>query len=323
MPNPVVGEHVGKSIYQKLLLEESTGRAPTVPLPEDFVYTANAVPIPAKENRSTRTIARRLASMRIPSSRTMPSIIPVPSEIEAPKRGLSVRSISQQIEVSVPASETHGDTKSTGLPRVPAVRSIQNRSDFSVPASETLVDKQPTGSPCALIGPTEPFECVPGTIPSDTATTLSRLSATISESIKACIKSSPQALSRSTLSIHTRPHVVKWVDYTNKFGIGYILANGSIGCVFNGTESRASTCILVPDAESHLRRRQDQASYSERHQLVPREGLPVMFLENRGDQGLERVAVPLAASRSTSTKPACLRNCRRCRTASRTRSAAC
>lgn len=104
--------------------------------------------------------------------------------------------------------------------------------------------------------------------------------------------------------------VVKWVDYTNKFGLGYILNDGSIGCILRSIQVESSSsstggesdkepghlppaCLLIHGAERHILRREDP-SYVDRHQIVPmstsgNEG--IYFYENNGEQGLERVRV--------------------------------
>lgn len=89
--------------------------------------------------------------------------------------------------------------------------------------------------------------------------------------------------------------VVKWVDYTNKFGLGYILSNGSVGCIFKSSLATSGyttgrippTCVIVRDAERHLQNR-GKESYIDRHQLVPVSGAPIEFYENRGEEGISR-----------------------------------
>ncbi|ROT40030.1 serine/threonine-protein kinase plo1 [Sodiomyces alkalinus F11] len=115
-----------------------------------------------------------------------------------------------------------------------------------------------------------------------------------------------RALNARTMAIisakdKTPPHphvVVKWVDYSNKFGLGYILNNGSVGCVLRDIPTTdtgklatlPSACMLVRNAERHIERRQDE-TYPERHQPVPpRE--KVHFFESNGEAGLNRVSVP-------------------------------
>ncbi|KAF3480859.1 cell cycle serine/threonine-protein kinase CDC5/MSD2 [Arthroderma uncinatum] len=83
------------------------------------------------------------------------------------------------------------------------------------------------------------------------------------------------------------PYVVKWVDYTNRYGIAYVLDEGSVGCVFRGENGYPASGVVVRDGESHLRQKarakgdpESATPYSEVDQLVPRDGQPVEFYEN-------------------------------------------
>ncbi|EEH07142.1 serine/threonine-protein kinase plo1 [Histoplasma capsulatum G186AR] len=99
------------------------------------------------------------------------------------------------------------------------------------------------------------------------------------------------------------PYVVKWVDYTNRYGIGYVLDDGSVGCVFKGEHGRPASCVVVRDGERHIRRKayskeNPRIAYADANQLVPRNGQPVEFYENvdvqdnsNSEGGVRRVLV--------------------------------
>ncbi|KAJ5887238.1 hypothetical protein N7504_011285 [Penicillium tannophilum] len=90
-----------------------------------------------------------------------------------------------------------------------------------------------------------------------------------------------------------QPHayVIKWVDYTNRYGIGYVLDDGSVGCVFKGENGQPASSVIVRDGERHIRRKARSVDngeekgipYSEAEYLIPRNGSPVEFYENRDD----------------------------------------
>ncbi|KAJ5114422.1 hypothetical protein NUU61_000181 [Penicillium alfredii] len=91
-----------------------------------------------------------------------------------------------------------------------------------------------------------------------------------------------------------QPHayVIKWVDYTNRYGIGYVLDDGSVGCVFKGENGQPATSVVLRDGERHIRRKarsvdsseEKEFPYSEADQLVPRDGDSVEFYENHDDE---------------------------------------
>ena len=147
----------------------------------------------------------------------------------------------------------------------------------------------------ALIGPDEVLEFLPHSSPDEVLLQLLDLQRMLEASLtrKSDSKSqfSPEVIDNRSKNFKDRPVVVKWVDYTNKFGIGYILANGTVGCVFKGDDTSSPTCVVVANAESHFKRR-SSPSYGDRHQIVPRHGPSIEFIENCGLEGLKRVLVP-------------------------------
>lgn len=147
----------------------------------------------------------------------------------------------------------------------------------------------------ALIGPDEVLECLPGSKPDDVLRQLQRLHNELEISLKNLARgkdnSQIEEFDTKSQNFKHRPVVVKWVDYTNKFGIGYILANGTVGCVFKGDETSNPTCVVVAGAEDHLKKR-NVTKYGEKHQMVHAKGAPIEFIENCGLEGLKRVLVP-------------------------------
>ena len=147
----------------------------------------------------------------------------------------------------------------------------------------------------ALIGPDEVLECLPNSKPDDVLGQLQRLHSELEISLKDLAggrsRSHLSEFDAQSQNFKQRPVVVKWVDYTNKFGIGYILANGTVGCVFKADETSNPTCVVVAGAEEHLKKR-NVTKYREKHQIVNARGAPIEFIENCGIEGLKRVLVP-------------------------------
>ena len=148
--------------------------------------------------------------------------------------------------------------------------------------------------PNQLIGPDEVLEFLPNSSPDNVLLQLQdlhrELEISLTQMARSQSRTSPEDIDAKSKSFKHRPVVVKWVDYTNKFGIGYILANGTVGCVFKGDETCSPTCVVVAEAESHFKKRKSPG-YADRHQIVPRRGSSIEFIENCGSQGLKRVLV--------------------------------
>lgn len=155
-------------------------------------------------------------------------------------------------------------------------------------------EDRPQEDTATLFSPSEYQEEVPDTQPDLVLDRLRKLQA----ELERALNSRSMAILKSTDKTPAPPQiVVKWVDYTNKFGLGYILNDGSVGCILRSipTQDGGKTamlppaCMLVHGAERHCLRR-DDASYADRHQIVPmNEG--IYFYENNGERGISRVRV--------------------------------
>ncbi|OAX81111.1 PLK protein kinase [Emergomyces africanus] len=155
-----------------------------------------------------------------------------------------------------------------------------------------------------LIHPDEQAELMPGTTTREVLSDLRMYLKNFAQ-LQSFAASTSRAWQRHQLSSLSDPHsyVVKWVDYTNRYGIGYVLDDGSVGCVFKAEHGRPASCVVVRDGERHIRQKayskeNPRHAYSDADQLVPRNGQPVEFYENveaRGDYssggGTKRVLV--------------------------------
>ena len=166
------------------------------------------------------------------------------------------------------------------------------------PASRPRATPNTPKAKNSLISPNEVSESLPNTKPDEVLQQLQKLHKELETCLKDFSNESAdprlQNIDVKNKSFKHRPVVVKWVDYTNKFGIGYILANGTVGCVFKSDETSFQSCVVVAGAEMHLKRRRT-SSYADKHQAVPSKGPPVEFIENGGEDGLKRVLVQASA----------------------------
>lgn len=142
-----------------------------------------------------------------------------------------------------------------------------------------------------VIGPDEVSECLPNTKPGEVLDKLKILLSEVNRALHRTGSDYRDAVDLRGVLIKPRPVVTKWVDYTNKFGIGYILSNGTVGCVISGEKNTPSTGVVLAGAEQHFKLRKFGA-YSEKHQIVPKYGAPVEFFQTWGTAGLNRVFVP-------------------------------
>ena len=145
----------------------------------------------------------------------------------------------------------------------------------------------------SLIGPDEVAESMVGTTPKAVCASLGKLH----DELVSCLKSTSSyqgdhrsIIAQSAKSLKDRPLVTHWVDYSHKFGIGYILENGTIGCILNSEEGKPPSHIVVARSEIHQRNRRYN-DYVDKNQVVRTDGAPVAFYEDCGEEGLQRVLV--------------------------------
>ena len=144
-----------------------------------------------------------------------------------------------------------------------------------------------------LISPDEVAESLVGTSPKCVLASLKTLQAELLSCLDG--KSQYRGSHKAFLAACERreksgPVVQKWVDYSHKFGVGYMLENGTIGCLLNGGKGKPPSCVAIAHADVHYKKKQSW-SYSEKHQIIDKDGAPVAFFENCGEDGFRRVLV--------------------------------
>ncbi|KAJ4196486.1 Cell cycle serine/threonine-protein kinase cdc5/MSD2 [Fusarium falciforme] len=162
------------------------------------------------------------------------------------------------------------------------------------PAAPPKRDYAESVRPATLFSSSERQDQISGTRPDLILDRLHRLQT----ELERALNSRTMAIISSKMVAPPHPHVVvKWVDYTNKFGLGYILNDGSVGCILRDipTTENGKAALLPPagvfirGAERHILRREDE-TYEDRSQPLPMTE-PIKFFENNGETGLSEVIV--------------------------------
>lgn len=202
---------------------------------------------------------------------------------EAPEAGF--RSLRGTARTALPSSRS--------APVLPASEKPIASSSAPVGAPQKL--RSDALPPASLFSPSERPTQIIGSKPDDVLERLRRLQT----ELERALNSRSMAIISSKTTTPPHPHiVVKWVDYTNKFGLGYILNDGSVGCVLRDIATKTDSGsaaqlppagVFIRGAERHILRRQD-ARYADRHQPVPMTR-PIKFFENNGESGLAQAAV--------------------------------
>ncbi|KAI2640437.1 kinase-like protein [Hypomontagnella submonticulosa] len=329
-------QSIYKSTWREVALEEKAGLTPIIPLAEGIVYRPyeevskeqNLIQVPSrpapqpvtkKEDESTGTQTGATGLLRAPpqsfaaqqraqsrpakpagvlQSRTL-NDMPAPSA-SGTIRSRARRELPQSSTESSLPSKTATSSSSATVRRTPSTEVTAPTTTIEKTVPQKKQDERktapttteaPTGT---LFGPTERKMAVPYSQPD---LVLDRLRQLQSE-LERALNSRSMAIMGKTPTPQPPHIVVKWVDYSNKFGLGYILNDGSVGCVLKSIPGSAKggktvtlppSCILVREAEQHCSRRHDPG-YPDRNQIIPMTQA-IQFYENNGEAGLSTVFV--------------------------------
>jgi serine/threonine protein kinase len=198
------------------------------------------------------------------------------------------RSVRGSVRSALPSSRSEAEPRPTERAASPtSTTSSASQSSHQRKKSEPV-------RAASLFGPAEQPTGISGSKPDAILERLRKLQA----ELERALNSRTMAIISSKTVAPPHPHVVvKWVDYTNKFGLGYILNDGSVGCILRDipTTDGSRNAMLPPagvfirGAERHILRRQDE-TYPDRHQPVPMTQA-IKFFENNGEGGLAEVSV--------------------------------
>ncbi|KAI5287605.1 Cell cycle serine/threonine-protein kinase cdc5/MSD2 [Ascosphaera acerosa] len=204
---------------------------------------------------------------------------------------------------SAPASQQARQAKSQ--PDAAAAASAATAPSKSAAATKSRANI----SLAPLIHPDEPSEMMPGSTPAEVMRVLERYLISLGsfddpQQTTDIVKARRKAR-RARAQPH--PYVVKWVDYTNRYGIGYVLDDGSIGCVFKADNGGPASGVVLRHGEAHIRKKarakktpRPAEQYADYNQLVPRHGADIEFYESTAPRseysgGLRKTLVPPSA----------------------------
>jgi serine/threonine protein kinase len=169
------------------------------------------------------------------------------------------------------------------VPQAEIVEILSDHEPEERPSAQALSLPPPPRMSKTLPRPrkvTNPSDAHPDT---DPTTVLERLTA-FRDNLAAAISNSP-SLARQTsrpdpADAENLPFVCKWVDYSVKHGVGYVLKDGTVGCVFNASAKHNTpvTHVYNHDGRRWLAKLRKDLENSE---IVPLE-----ILEDRGTDGI-------------------------------------
>jgi myosin-1 len=218
------------------------------------------------EQATDQPALTRQASRRCKATRVDSVILPKPIVQEKPVERARTASRRGRITSRVPSIETQ--TIKDDTVKKPQQNIIVISSDESTPPSSS----------------SDP-SLVPLTDPGSVLARVSQLRDNIASVLEGRSNGSKRSLKCPKL-----PFVTKWVDYSRKLGVGYVLDDGSIGCIMTSTSRHPVTNVVVRNGFSYL---QDS-----KKDLDTIGQIPLEYYECQ-DDGLKQIAVGAERKRST------------------------
>ncbi|KJY02427.1 serine/threonine protein kinase [Zymoseptoria brevis] len=160
-------------------------------------------------------------------------------------------------------------------------------SSSSVPTASLHLSKAPQMT-SRLPQPQRRDDLSPSIPHTDPTTVLDKLS-TFRDNLTAALSSSSSTSPYSPSHAEELPFVSRWVDYSRKHGIGYVLSNGTVGCIINASASRSDATKTHP--VTHVLARNGQYwlnRISRDKKFTNLDAVPLQFFEDHGAAGLQR-----------------------------------
>lgn len=164
---------------------------------------------------------------------TAPAPLRVPKEARPTTRARAAKEPAKEVPKA-----------STGLPDLPPLRVIKTsvrESERAEPASQSTTSRS-----------TARYRTISSDMPAtDPVTVLARLM-TFRDNLERALDKKPTKSRRDQPP--QLPFVAKWVDYSRRYGVGYVLNDGSIGTLLSAEEQYPVTIAFATDGYNHLRK---------------------------------------------------------------------
>ncbi|TKA58692.1 hypothetical protein B0A49_11152 [Cryomyces minteri] len=177
--------------------------------------------------------------------------------------------------------EILSDAEDVEAPPPPRSRKAPTKASGPPPSAQPVPPPHPSAAN---------DDIVPGTDPSTVLARLAIFRDTIASALLAADSAPAAAPSRSRRAAATAatapspprlPFVSKWVDYSRKHGVGYVLEDGTVGCVVSARAPHPVMHVLVRDGQRYLKDAPRDPAALDR--------VPLLFFEDRGRGGIQRV----------------------------------
>ncbi|KAF2468256.1 uncharacterized protein BDR25DRAFT_266039 [Lindgomyces ingoldianus] len=214
-----------------------------------------------KQPTRMRSVRKISNPDRVTAATAAPVPLRVPRHTRTAQRTRSTRDITNE--------------KEEPLPELQPVRTVKTASKL-VEKVESFSAKKSVST-----NSSPPLRAMGLELPStDPASVLAQLY-TFRDNIVRALQKKPSNSGRGRSS--QLPFVSKWVDYSRKHGVGYVLDDGCVGCIASATGKHPVTTAFAPDGGAYLRKLAKDPKYAGRipmqYYAVPEEGMGLSRIE--------------------------------------------
>ena len=199
-----------------------------------------------KQPTRMRTVRKISNPSRITVA-TAPAAVP----LRLPKETRSLQCTGSTRET---AKEKESEQPLVELPSLHVPKISSRSTQRAEPSAPKLVDSQSSTTKSGSLLRTLSSEL----LATDPVGTLARL-VTFRDNLASALERKPFSRRDKPPRL---PFVSKWVDYSRKYGVGYVLDDGSIGCMITATENFPVTVAFATNGVHHLRELSQNPKYA-------------------------------------------------------------
>ncbi|KAF2869396.1 P-loop containing nucleoside triphosphate hydrolase protein [Massariosphaeria phaeospora] len=233
---------------------------------------------PLKENKEPEQETERVRGVIDKQPARMRTVrkISNPGRITAATAATVPLRVPKDTRATVPRTKSAKDIvkEKENTPEVQPLRVVKSSSRVGERSNAPATQPPPTTKSAPRYRAISPE--IPGT---DPVAVLARLY-TFRDNVTRALDRKPSNSRRAKPS--NLPFVSKWVDYSRRFGVGYVLSDASVGCIMTATNHDPVTVMRCADGFAHVRRLAKDEQYA---QAIPLD----LFAVPRKSKGISRV----------------------------------
>lgn len=240
-----------------------------------------------KQPTRMRTV-RKISNPGRVTAATAPAVVAlrVPKDARATQRTRSARDVPREKQETLPeihplrVAKPSSRTVQKAEPPVPRQsapqQSVAQQPPPQQPAPRSTAPQPSSSKSVALI------RTVGSEVPATDSAGVLKCLYTFGDNLERALEKKPSNSKRD--KTRQLPFVSKWVDYSRKYGVGYVLDDGSVGCLTTATEHFPVTVAFSADGLHHLKQLSKDQNYAKK--------IPIqLYAAPKKTKGISRIEI--------------------------------